>query len=160
MKPRPPTLRTKKRYLLVHVFPPWQEVGEKALYLAVADAVTSLFGDARAAVVQPAVLSCEGGYAILRCQRGTEDDLALACSTVTAVGDARIALRTVAVSGTIAALKRRLAEGGPLKEPESVTYGEKALPAFRYGRHKVDVLQEGIKKQSRIFLTDYESEEI
>ncbi|WP_298668833.1 Rpp14/Pop5 family protein [uncultured Methanofollis sp.] len=160
MKPRPPTLRTKRRYLLVRVLPPWQEAGEKALYLAVADAVTSLFGDARAAAIQPAVLSCEDGYAILRCQRGMEDDLAIACSTVTAVGEIRIALRTVAVSGTIAALKRRLAEGGPAKVPETVTYGEKASPAFRYGRHKVDVLQEGIKKQSRVFLTDHDREEI
>lgn len=160
MKPRPPTLRTKRRYLLVRVLPIWQEVGEKALYLAVAEAVTSLFGDARAAVIQPAVLSCAGGYAVLRCQRGTEDDLAVACSTVTAVDDARVALRTVAVSGTIAALKRRLREGGPVIGPETVSYGEKGLPAFRYGRHKVDVLQEGIKKQSRVFLTDHESEEI
>ncbi|WP_067052402.1 Rpp14/Pop5 family protein [Methanofollis ethanolicus] len=160
MKVRPPTLRTKRRYLLVRVFPPWQETGEKALYLAIADAVTSLFGDVRAAVVQPAVLSREGEHAILRCQRGTEGDLAVACSTVTAVGDAKIALRTVAVSGTIAALKRRLLEGGPRKGPESVAYGEKESPAFRYGRHKVDVLQEGIKKQSRVFLTDHEREEI
>lgn len=108
MKPRPPTLRTKKRYLLVRVIPPWQGTGEKALYLAVADAVTSLFGDAHAAEIQPAVMRSEGNYAILRCQRGTEGDLAIACSTVTVVEEERIALRPVAVSGTIAALKRRI----------------------------------------------------
>lgn len=83
-------------------------IDQKALFLAVSEAATSLHGDARAAVIQPAVVWLEGSYAVLRCQRGTEDDLAVACSTVTAVGERRIALRPVVVSGTIAALKRRV----------------------------------------------------
>lgn len=156
MRPRPKALRQKRRYLLVRVLPPWQEVEQKALYLAVSGAVTSLFGDARAAGIGAAVVFSARGCAILRCRRGDEGDLAVACATVTAVGDLRVALRTVAVSGTIAALKGRV---HPLP-PEEGLYGEKELPSFRYGRHKVDVLQEGIKKQSIVFLTDCEREEI
>lgn len=160
MRPRPKALRQKRRYLLVRVLPPWREVEQKALYLAVSEAVTSLFGDARAAGIGAAVVFSGNGCAIVRCRRGCERDLAVACATVTAVGECGAALRTVAVSGTIAALKRRMdgwVRAGP---PEQVLYGEKDLPARRYGRHKVDVIQEGIKKQSIVFLTDCEREEI
>jgi len=160
MRPRPKALRQKRRYLLVRVLPPWREVEQKTLYLAVSGAVTSLFGDAHAAEIGAAVVFSERGCAILRCRRGDEGDLAVACSTVTAAGDARVALRTVAVSGTIAALKGRMEGWIHAVPPEKALYGEKELRAFRYGRHKVDVLQEGIKKQSIVFLTDCEREEI
>lgn len=156
MRPRPKALRQKRRYLLVRVLPPWQEIEQKALYLAVSGAVTSLFGDAHAAEIQPAVVFSDRGCAILRCRRGDEGDLSVACATVTAAGDLRVALRTVAVSGTIAALKGRI----HALPPEEALYGEKEVRSFRYGRHKVDVLQEGIKKQSIVFLTDCEREEI
>ncbi|MDK2974623.1 MAG: ribonuclease protein subunit [Methanofollis sp.] len=160
MRPRPKALRQKRRYLLVRVLPPWREVGQKTLYLAVAEAATSLFGDARAAEIGAAVVFSEEGCAIIRCRRGCEGDLAVACSTVTAAGGVRTALRTVAASGTIAALKRRMDGWIHAVPPEQALYGEKELRAFRYGRHKVDVLQEGIKKQSIVFLTDCEREEI
>jgi ribonuclease P/MRP protein subunit POP5 len=142
------------------VLPPWREVEQKALYLAVSEAATSLFGDARAAEIQPAVVFSDRGCAILRCRRGDEGDLAVACATVTAAGDLRVALRSVAVSGTIAALKERMEGWVHALPPREALYGEKELRAFRYGRHKVDVLQEGIKKQSIVFLTDCEREEI
>lgn len=160
MRPRPKALRQKRRYLLVRVLPPWREIEQKALYLAVSGAVTSLFGDAHAAEIQPAVVFSDRGCAILRCRRGCEGDLSVACATVTAAGDLRVALRTVAVSGTIAALKGRMDGWIHALPPQEALYGEKEVRSFRYGRHKVDVLQEGIKKQSIVFLTDCEREEI
>ncbi|MDD3623089.1 MAG: Rpp14/Pop5 family protein [Methanofollis sp.] len=160
MRARPKALRAKRRYLLVRLLPPWRVVEQKALYLAVNEAVTSLFGDVGAAQAQPAVVFSAGEYAIIRCQRGYEDDLAVACATITAIGGKRLSIRTIAISGTIAALKNRLGRESGRFEPEKVHYGEKKVPAFRYGRHKVDVLQEDIKGESIVFLTDCESEEI
>ncbi|MBP2147201.1 ribonuclease P/MRP protein subunit POP5 [Methanofollis sp. W23] len=160
MRARPKALRAKRRYLLVRILPPWRAVEQKALYLAVAEAVTSLFGDVGAARVQPAVVFSAGEYAVIRCQRGYEDDLGVACATVTSVGGERVSVRTIACSGTIAALKARLDRDSGRFRPEKVHYGEKEVPAFRYGRHKVDVLQEDIKGESIVFLTDSESEEI
>jgi ribonuclease P/MRP protein subunit POP5 len=160
MRARPKALRAKRRYLLVRVLPPWRAVEQKALYLAIAEAVTSLFGDVGGAQVQPAVVFSAGEYAVIRCQRGHEDDLAVACATVTSVGGERVSLRTISVSGTIATLKSRIDRDSERFEPEMVHYGEKEVPAFRYGRHKVDVLQEDIKGESIVFLTDCEREEI
>ncbi|QSZ67838.1 ribonuclease P [Methanofollis aquaemaris] len=160
MRARPKALRAKRRYLLVRLLPPWRAVGQKALYLAVNEAVTSLFGDVGAAGIEPAVVYSAGEYAVVRCRRGSEDDLVVACATVTAVGGERVSLRTVATSGTIAALKCRLERDSGRFEPEEARYGENGVPAFRYGRHKVDVLQEDIKGESIVFLTDSEREEI
>ncbi|TAJ43665.1 Rpp14/Pop5 family protein [Methanofollis fontis] len=159
MRPRPKALRWKRRYLLVRILPPWQEVDGKALYLAINEAVTSLFGDARAAEIGAAVVRSGDGHAIVRCVRGTEGDLGVACATVTAVGEHPVALRSVATSGTIAALRRRM-EGSVHATSPHEERDENGRQMFRYGGHKIDVLQEGNKRQGIIFLSDYTGEEI
>lgn len=109
MTVRPPTLRDKRRYLLVRVDPPGTPIDQKELYYAISDAVTSLFGDAVAAVIVQAVICAEGDrHIVIRCRRGTERELAIALSTITACRDTRIALRIVAASGTIESLRERL----------------------------------------------------
>jgi len=45
MKPRPPTLRTKKRYILARIDPPGVEIGPRDLYYSILESLTSLFGD-------------------------------------------------------------------------------------------------------------------
>ena len=109
MTVRPPTLRDKRRYLLVRVDPPGTPIDQKELYYAIADAVTSLFGDVVAAIMVQAVICAEGDrHIVIRCRRGTERELAIALSTITACRDTRIALRIVAASGTIESLRERL----------------------------------------------------
>ncbi len=103
MRPRPPTMRTKRRYILARILPYGAAVDQKQLYLSVIEAAASLFGDAAVGLAQPAVVYCDAGYAVIRCRRGTERDIAAALATVTAVGDDRVSLRTVAASGTIRA---------------------------------------------------------
>ena len=80
MSVRPPTLREKRRYLLVHIEPAGTIIDQKDLYYAVSDATTSLWGDVMAAVIMSAVVASEGQYMIIRCQRGTEQDLSVALS--------------------------------------------------------------------------------
>ena len=56
MTVRPPTLRDKRRYVLVKVDPPGTVIDQKELYYAVSDAVTSLWGDSVAGVIVQAVI--------------------------------------------------------------------------------------------------------
>jgi ribonuclease P/MRP protein subunit POP5 len=142
MTVRPPTLRDKRRYLLVRVDPPGTTIDQKELYYLVADAVTSLFGDAVAAIMVQAVICAEGDrHIVIRCRRGTERELAIALSTITACRDTRIALRIVAASGTIESLRERLrqkADGRQKSAPVSAdaddaypvegTEGSEAVP--------------------------------
>ena len=109
MTVRPPTLRDKRRYLLVRIDPAGTTIDQKELYYAISDAVTALFGDVVAAIMVQAVICAEGDrHIVIRCRRGTERELAIALSTITACRDTRIALRIIAASGTIESLRERL----------------------------------------------------
>jgi len=169
MSPRPPTLRENRRYLLVRVEPAGTVIDQKDLYYAIADAVTSLWGDSVAGVITQAVVAAENGHVIIRCQRGTERELALALSTVIFCRETRLALRIVAASGTIESLRERIRAITPLPEPvpehvtgpvaassaepaECVFAGKPFLFAHCNGQ-KVDVIEKGFKNAHRLFLT-------
>lgn len=157
---KPPTFRQKRRYLLVRTLPPWRELDSKVIHSAVLEAATSLWGDGIAGVMQPVVVCVGSGFFIARCTRGEDDRLATAISTVTSVGGRTMAFRTIARSGTILALRRRIARM-PLRWEEFVLEaGGEALMAVRYSGEKIDLIEEGIKKKKLLFFTDKESEEV
>ncbi|MBP1929348.1 ribonuclease P/MRP protein subunit POP5 [Methanolinea mesophila] len=162
MKPRPPTLREKRRYLLVRIAPPSNVVEPRELYLAILEALSSLHGDTTVAKVQMAVVKATGEYAIVRCTRGWEALVTGAMSTVTAVNGNRVALRTLAVSGTILALQKRMAGsggGGPERTCD-LMYREKWYQAYYYSGEKVDLIEKGFKSQELLFLTTEDLEEL
>lgn len=169
MSPRPPTLRENRRYLLVRIEPAGMVIDQKELYYAVSDAVTSLWGDVTAGAITQAVVAAESGYVIVRCLRGTEKELAVALSTVTACRDVRMTLRIVAASGTIEGLRKRIRARKPATEPflepvagSVVTEGAETSELVFAGKiylvlccngQKVDVIEKGFKNTHRLFLT-------
>ncbi len=162
MKPLPPTLRTKKRYILAGIEPQGSGADQKELYHAISCAVTGLFGDVRAAAIGTAVIASGPGYLIVRCSRGGERDLRIALSMVTSAGDGNIVLRPKATSGTLHALRRKLPRAPP-PEPEwreEVHFGGKVYIARRYQGQKVDLMKKGIKSQELLFLTQDDLEEL
>ena len=108
MKALPPTLRINKRYVLCRIVPHGIDADGKAVYYAVYDAVSSLFGDNGAAEIGMSVVRTEGNWAIIRCTRGTEKKLQAAISTVCSIGDMPCAIRPVLTSGTILTLKEKI----------------------------------------------------
>ncbi|MCK9306004.1 MAG: Rpp14/Pop5 family protein [Methanoculleus sp.] len=159
MKPRPPAMRAKRRYILARILPYGVAWDQKQVYLSVIEAATSLWGDAAIGFAQPAVVFCDGGYIVVRCRRGTEKDIATALATVNAIADERAALRTVATSGTIHALRRRMKPIRPLSEAGEVKFGETYFTVYRYPRQKVDLVEKGIKHQKSLFFTEVDLEE-
>lgn len=163
MSTRPPTLREKRRYLLVSVEPAGTPVNQKDLYYAVADATTSLWGDMMAAVITPAVVAAEGKYVVIRCQRGTERELAIALSTITKCREVRITLCLVAVSGTIESLRERIRTINPPvpegAEPSECTFENKLFQINQCDGQKIDVIEKGFKNTNRLFLTREDLEE-
>jgi len=157
MSPRPPTLRENRRYILVRIEPAGTVIDQKELYYAISDAVTSLWGDAAAGVITQAVVAAENGHVIIRCLRGTEKELALALSTVTACRDIRLALRIVAASGTIESLRERIrglqAQGEPVPEAGERMFGSRDVHLMYCNGQKVDVIEKGFKNAHRLFLT-------
>jgi ribonuclease P/MRP protein subunit POP5 len=161
MRARPPTMRAKKRYILARIQPEQPDPDPKELYFAVQESVTSLFGDALAARMMPGVMTCGAGYALIRCVRGYEGPLRIALLTLTSVAERRIALHPVATSGTMLALRRRIARMCPLctETISPLKFRDKEYLARRYPGQKVDLLEKGIKRQELLFLTQDDLEE-
>jgi ribonuclease P/MRP protein subunit POP5 len=164
MGTRPPTLREKRRYILVRIDPAGIPVDQKDLYYAVSDATTQLWGDAMAAVIMPAVVASEGQFFIIRCRRGTEHELATALSTITTCRDTRLALRMVAASGTIDSLRERIRN---IKTPDQeqmslqeCIFEKKVFLTEQWNGQKVDVIEKGFKNTNRLFLTREDLEEL
>jgi ribonuclease P/MRP protein subunit POP5 len=164
MSVRPPTLREKRRYLLVRIEPAGTIIDQKDLYYAVSDAITSLWGDVVAAVIMSAVVASEGQYMIIRCQRGTEQDLSVALSTITSCCDNRIALRMVAASGTIDTLREKMRS---TKKPDleslslrECTFDKKLFQINQCNGQKIDVIEKGFKNTNRLFLIREDLEEL
>lgn len=161
MKPRPPTMRDKRRYVLARIDPPCRDITAKELYLAVHEAFTSLFGDTRAAEAMIGIMDCRDGHAIARCKRGYEVLLQKAMLTVNMVEGQRVALRTRATSGTMLSLKKRIIQHpypGTVQLRE-VEFDGDLYDAYQYQAQKVDVIEKGFKKQELLFLTSKELEE-
>ncbi len=159
MKPRPPTLRQNRRYVLVRIAPVSLVPDGKALYLAIAEAVSSLYGDDGAAVIDQAVVAVERGHAIVRCRRGEEERLIAAIATVTAVDGTACALHPRAVSGTILSLRDRL-----VPPPESVVLdeavdGEIVRQRRRIGAARVDVIEHDYKGERVVYFETIHPEE-
>jgi ribonuclease P/MRP protein subunit POP5 len=164
MGARPPTLREKRRYILVSVEPSGEMIDRKDLYFAVCDATTSLWGDVTAAVISPAVIASDGQYVIIRCRRGTERELSIALSTITCCRDRSIVLRIIAASGTIDSLRERIQglkipDSVPVSPPEYMI-GEKLYQVHYCSGQKVDVIEKGFKNTNRLFLTREDLEEL
>jgi ribonuclease P/MRP protein subunit POP5 len=164
MSIRPPTLREKRRYLLVHIEPAGTIIDQKDLYYAVSDATTSLWGDVVAAVIMSAVVASEGQYMIIRCQRGTEQDLSVALSTITTCSDMPIALRMVAASGTIDTLREKIRKVKPPDlisfSPRECTFDKKLFQINQCNGQKIDAIEKGFKNTNRLFLTREDLEEL
>jgi len=164
MGTRPPTLREKRRYLLVALEPAGTAVDQKDLYYALSDATTQLWGDATAAVITPAVVASEGQFFIIRCRRGMEHELAIALSTITTCRDTRIALRMVAASGTIESLRERIrcrmSPGPDQLAPGECIFDKKTFQLSQCNGQKVDVIEKGFKNTNRLFLTREDMEEL
>ncbi|HOT93623.1 MAG TPA: Rpp14/Pop5 family protein [Methanoregulaceae archaeon] len=147
MKPRPPTLRQNRRYLLVRTAPSYVRLEAKPLYLAIGEAVTALFGDQGAARIDQAVVAVMAGYVVVRCRRGEEGRLTAALATVTGVAGQRVALHPRAVSGTIQSLRTRIA---PVPEPVVLGgEGSETDPRrVRIGAARVDVIVHDYKGEN------------
>jgi ribonuclease P/MRP protein subunit POP5 len=164
MSTRPPTLRVKRRYLLIRIEPAGTTIDQKDLHYAVSDAITSLWGDVVAADIMSAVVASEGHYVVIRCQRGTEQNLSIALSTITTCCDIPVALRLVAVSGTIDTLRDKIRrEKTPDLEsvsPRECTFDKKMFQINQCNGQKIDVIEKGFKNTNRLFLTREDLEEL
>jgi len=159
MKPRPPTLRPRRRYILARIDPVWVSPDTRSIFTAIQDAATALYGDRLTARMEPAVIAAEAGHVIIRCRRGTERELATACATVTEAGGIPIAIRPRSTSGTIATLRGKI-PAVQVEEGEPVILDGREYRTRYMPRQKVDLSATGITHQELLFFSTTDLEEI
>jgi ribonuclease P/MRP protein subunit POP5 len=152
-----PSQRERRRYILVRFEPEGITPDPREVYAAVAEACTSLWGDALASEIAPSVMAWEG-HAILRCRRGTEDRLATAVATITRIGNERVAARTITTSGTLHAIRSRRVERPGILWERKVGIGGRVFLARAYAGQKVDLVEKGIKGQELLFFATEDGE--
>jgi len=133
MRPLPPTLREKRRYLLVKITGEFSAMPRQLeIYHAVRDAAAELFGDVGSAQMHIAVVWSEGEHAVIRCSRGWEQQTIACAAVITRLCESPVMFRTVAVSGTVHGAKNHI---------KSATWDSDSLPGYRCSGKKVDSLK-------------------
>lgn len=152
MKHLSPTLRENRRYVLTRIMPSDPNLEIRELYYAISESVTSLYGDCIAAEVHAATILREGEYLIVRCRRGREKELCCAIAAIRSINKTQIRLTTIATSGTIAALRKRIR---PEKQGDLITCtinsGEQS--GIMYADGKIDLIRRDMKGQELVYLT-------
>jgi len=152
-----PSQRERRRYVLVRFLPEGISLDPRDVYAAVAEACTSLWGDTVSSEISPSVMAWEG-HAIIRCRRGSEERLITAVSTITRVGDERVALRTITTSGTLHAIRSRRYPRPEVIWERKVGIGGRIFLARAYSGQKVDLIEKGIKGQEMLFFAAEDGE--
>jgi ribonuclease P/MRP protein subunit POP5 len=152
-----PSQRERRRYVLVRFVPEGISLDPREVYVAVVEACTSLWGDTVSSEISPSVMAWEG-HAIIRCRRGSEERLITAVSTITRVGNERVALRTITTSGTLHAIRSRMYPRPEIIWERKVGIEGRIFLARAYSGQKVDLIEKGIKGQEMLFFADEDGE--
>lgn len=130
MRPLPPTLREKKRYILIRMS---GNPAQKDIYHAISDTAASVFGDFGAAKMHPAVVWSEDDYAVVRCTRGYEKEMIAVIACVSRCGGVDCVFHAVNTSGTIHGVKKKMGRE---------KWDDRVIPGCRCLGKKVDRLRE------------------
>jgi ribonuclease P/MRP protein subunit POP5 len=95
-----PTLRDKKRYLAFEVMSE-QVITRQQLIKEILNSTHSLFGDVGCGEINPALLSFEGRYGILRCSREKTSEARVALACINNIRGIPVSIFVLGISGTI-----------------------------------------------------------
>lgn len=154
-----PSMRENYRYILIRCTPASLKFEGRELYLALSEAVTSLFGDAFSAKVWVAVMSVSGEFSIIRCRRGTEPEVMAAVATVFRIADQDAALHTILVSGTIITLREKIAKISRKIKEETIYIGGSPTHVIIDHSGRIDLKEKGINLQTPQYITEPDIEE-
>ena len=95
-----PTLREKKRYLALEVITE-RPITRSDLSEEIFNSLCSLFGDTGASEINAGLLSYEGKYGILRCERKKTTDTRAALACISRIRGFRVSILVLGISGTV-----------------------------------------------------------
>ncbi len=101
----PSSQRDKKRYILLEVLN--ANIGEKDFYFGFWIELLSFFGSKGLAEMNPRIVLYKDNKAIIKCNRGKENDLIAGFALIQKIRNKKIILNPLYVSGTIKTLKEK-----------------------------------------------------
>ncbi len=110
MKILPPTLRDKKRYLAFELISE-HDVTREELLREMFSRVGSLIGDVGSSECGIRVLTFEDLKGIIRCAHTKTGQTRAAVATITHIGDKRVIIHILGISGTVAGATEKYLEG-------------------------------------------------
>lgn len=151
-------MRENFRYILVRLTPETNEIENLDLFLAVSDAVISLYGDLESARMWPSVMEVSGNCAIIRCRRETVKELETALATITLVAGAPAAVHPVCTSGTIKTLREKRSPACSEQTGRVVIDKVPYDCVFLHGG-RIDLKEKGINLGTPRYITEEDTEE-
>ncbi|GFO96536.1 ribonuclease P [groundwater metagenome] len=112
-----PTLREKKRYIAFKIISE-NTINRKELSEELFDSICSLFGDTGGSEINPALMSYDGGYGVLRCQKDRTSDTRAALACINKVRGGRVSIMVIGISGTVRGAMEKFIQQCLVKEPE------------------------------------------
>ncbi|MCK4327586.1 MAG: ribonuclease P protein component 2 [Candidatus Diapherotrites archaeon] len=103
MKPFPPTLREKRRYIEFKVHGP---TTEKDVSQAISNSVLSLFGEDGYARANFSIIEYEKGVGICRCTHEWLDNILIALAFVGQIKGEKARITVLSVSGTLKTIRK------------------------------------------------------
>ncbi len=112
-----PVLREKKRYIAFEVISE-QNVTRHEMWQEISGSIRSLFGDRGAAEMNAGLLSFDGKFGLLRCERERTAEIRAALACIYSVRNGRISITVLGISGTIKGATEKFIQQSLVKEPE------------------------------------------
>lgn len=112
-----PTLRDKKRYIAFEINPACS-ISRQELMREILNSIISLFGDVGAGDINPALMSFEGRFGILRCARNKTMEARAGLACINNVGRIRLSIMVLGISGTIKGATEKFIQESLIKESE------------------------------------------
>ncbi len=95
-----PTLREKKRYLAFEVMSE-QPFTRSDLSLEIFNSICSLFGDTGTSEINAVLLSYDGKYGIVRCERDKTTEIRAGLACINRIRGSRVSILVLGISGTV-----------------------------------------------------------
>ena len=112
-----PTLREKKRYMAFEINSE-KTVIRQELVREILNSTVSLFGDTGASQMNPALMSFEGRFGILRCIREKTNKTRVCLACINNIRGTRVSIRVLGISGTIKGATEKFIQQSLIKESE------------------------------------------
>jgi len=112
-----PTLREKKRYVAFEINSE-QKINRQDLVREIMNSIISVFGDRGASEINPALMSYEGRYGILRCTRDKTEETRIGLACINNIRGIRVSILVLGISGTIKGATEKFIQQSLIKESE------------------------------------------